>query len=135
MTFWGHRNITSWGHPHMVLFITPRDLPTNVVRTSPADILKTSAYVRVWNAKVGKSYRSPEGTSFSDVLKTFLYGSICEDKKRSSRGMVLHLVSLTKIDIVLKPSPKQIYDTEIGNWIIYFFHQKIYCVLLYRSSN
>ena len=127
MTFWGHPSITFWGHPHMVLYITPRDISTNILRASSADILNTSLYVSVCNAKVGKSYRSPEGTSFSDVLKTFLYGSICEDKKRSSRGMDLYLVPPTRIAIVLKQSPKQIYDTEIGKWItriIYIFFIK-----------
>ena len=49
--------------------------PTDVLRTSAADVMRTSPYGLIFTPR-NVSYRRPE-----DVLKTSLYGSISKAKK------------------------------------------------------
>ena len=46
----GRPNTMTWGDSPTVLYVTPWDIPTNVLRTSPADPMKKSSYSLMFNS-------------------------------------------------------------------------------------
>ena len=42
---------TSYGRTHMVLYVTPSDVPTDVLRTPHADVMRTFPYALIFNSK------------------------------------------------------------------------------------
>ena len=81
MTSWGRPNITFWGRPHTVLYVTPLDIPyqrlENVFcrRYENVPIRSNLSLQGTYPTDVVR-------TSLADVLKTSLYGSISTAKKR-----------------------------------------------------
>ena len=51
MTSWRRPNLTSWGHSHIALYVTPRDVPTEILRTSSSDVMRMSPHGLICNSK------------------------------------------------------------------------------------
>ena len=76
MTSWRRLNVTSWGRPHIALYITPRDVPTDVLWTSHADVVRRSPYSLICNSKVRvltMSWGRPSETSRGRPKHVFMW--------------------------------------------------------------